>query len=61
MGGRTAQTITSHVLAAMGALTQGNLRLALPPGTREADVERLLAVLPGAVAAVRERAGVVGL
>lgn len=51
----------SHVLAAMGALTQGNLRLALPPGTLEADVERFLGVLPGVVAAVRERAGVVGL
>jgi cysteine desulfurase len=54
----TSSTVTpSHVLAAMGVLTEGNVRVSLPYGTAEADVERFLEVLPGAVAAVRERAG----
>jgi cysteine desulfurase len=48
----------SHVLAAMGALTHGNIRLALPRGTRSADVDRFLDELPGIVAAVRESWGV---
>ena len=43
----------SHVLAAMGALTHGNVRVSLARGTTEADVERLLAVLPGVVASLR--------
>lgn len=51
----------SHVLAAMGVLTHGNVRLALPagtePGVLESDVERFLAVLPGAVARVRAMLG----
>ncbi|WP_421734084.1 cysteine desulfurase family protein [Cellulomonas sp.] len=51
----------SHVLAAMGALTHGNVRLALPRGTQEQDVERFLAQLPGIVAGVREAWGVGGL
>lgn len=51
----------SHVLAAMGALTHGNIRLALPRGTQEEDVERFLAELPGIVAGVREAWGVGGL
>ncbi|GEK19693.1 cysteine desulfurase family protein [Cellulomonas xylanilytica] len=51
----------SHVLAAMGALTHGNIRLALPRGTSATDVERFLAELPGIVAAVREAWGVGGL
>ncbi|WP_425484446.1 cysteine desulfurase family protein [Cellulomonas humilata] len=51
----------SHVLAAMGALTHGNVRLALPRGTQEQDVERFLAELPGIVAGVREAWGVGGL
>ena len=37
----------SHVLAAMGALTHGNLRVSLPAGDDEADVDRFLEVLPG--------------
>jgi len=49
----------SHVLAAMGVLTQGNVRLALPPTASAADVDRLLGALPGAVRSVRERAGAV--
>jgi len=51
----------SHVLAAMGALTHGNIRLALPRGTSAADVDRFLAELPGVVAGVREAWGVGGL
>lgn len=48
----------SHVLAAMGALTHGNLRVSLPAGVREDDVDRFLAVLPGVVARVRATLGV---
>lgn len=51
----------SHVLAAMGALTHGNIRLALPRATSPADVDRFLAELPGVVAGVRESWGVGGL
>jgi cysteine desulfurase len=51
----------SHVLAAMGALTHGNLRVSLPPGIAEAEVERFLAVLPGVVSRVRASLGAEGL
>lgn len=47
----------SHVLAAMGALTQGNVRLCLPPDVQAADVHRFCDVLPGAVAQVRASIG----
>ncbi len=47
----------SHVLAAMGALTHGNLRVSLPPGCPESDVERFLDVLPRVVASVRAQLG----
>src|SRR3954468_7913406 len=40
----------SHVLAAMGALTHGNVRVSLGRETTAADVDRLLAVLPGVLA-----------
>ncbi|MGX1269491.1 TusA-related sulfurtransferase [Streptomyces phaeoluteigriseus] len=54
----TSSTLTpSHVLKAMGVLSEGNVRVSLPPGTAEADVERFLAVLPRAVAGVREKLG----
>jgi cysteine desulfurase len=43
----------SHVLAAMGRLTHGNVRVSLGRSTTAADVERLLAVLPGVVAGLR--------
>jgi len=43
----------SHVLAAMGALTHGNVRVSLHRGVDEADVERFLGVLPGLVADLR--------
>jgi cysteine desulfurase len=49
--------VPSHVLAAMGALTQGNLRVSLPSGVAEADVDRFLAVLPVVVARVRVALG----
>lgn len=51
----------SHVLAAMGVLTHGNVRLALPVDVRDDDVDRFCTALPEAVAAVRDAAGVVGL
>ncbi|MDG9725314.1 cysteine desulfurase/sulfurtransferase TusA family protein [Streptomyces sp. DH41] len=47
----------SHVLKAMGVLSEGNVRVSLPPGTPAEDVERFLEVLPGTVAAVREKLG----
>ncbi len=62
----TADTLEpSHVLAAMGALTQGNVRLALPPAAvapdRAHDVDRLAALLPEVIADCRRRLGVTGL
>jgi cysteine desulfurase len=51
----------SHVLAAMGVLTHGNVRIALDRTTTADDVDRFCAVLPGAVARVREMLGVGGL
>ncbi|MFD5427977.1 cysteine desulfurase/sulfurtransferase TusA family protein [Streptomyces sp. NPDC127084] len=54
----TSSTLTpSHVLRAMGVLTEGNVRVSLPLGTAEADVDRFLEVLPGVVAGVRRRLG----
>ena len=51
----------SHVLAAMGVLTHGNVRVTLPleavSPTRADDVDRLCRELPDAVAAVRRRLG----
>jgi cysteine desulfurase len=47
----------SHVLAAMGALTHGNLRVSLPDGVREDDVERFLRVVPEVVDRVRRSLG----
>ena len=38
----------SHVLAAMGALTHGNVRVSVGRDTTDDDVERFLAVLPAA-------------
>jgi cysteine desulfurase len=55
----------SHVLAAMGVLTHGNVRVTLPldpiAPTLGDDVSRFIAELPGAVAAVRAQLGVSGL
>lgn len=58
----TADTLEpSHVLAAIGALTQGNVRLTLPLAAvspdRASDVERLGTVLPEVVADCRRRLG----
>ncbi|MFI1162945.1 cysteine desulfurase/sulfurtransferase TusA family protein [Streptomyces sp. NPDC020801] len=54
----TSSTLTpSHVLRAMGVLSEGNVRVSLPPGTTGQDVERFLSVLPRAVAGVREKLG----
>ncbi|GHH01797.1 aminotransferase [Streptomyces lanatus] len=54
----TSSTLTpSHVLRAMGVLSEGNVRVSLPLGAAEDDVERFLEVLPGAVAGVREKLG----
>jgi cysteine desulfurase len=51
----------SHVLAAMGVLTHGNVRITLPleavSPRRADDVERLCHELPDAVATVRRRLG----
>jgi cysteine desulfurase len=43
----------SHVLAAMGALTHGNVRVSLHRGVSEQDVDRFLDVLPRVVAELR--------
>ncbi|MDC0772101.1 cysteine desulfurase/sulfurtransferase TusA family protein [Streptomyces sp. HD] len=54
----TSSTLTpSHVLKAMGVLSEGNVRVSLPLGTAAEEVERFLEVLPGAVAGVREKLG----
>ncbi|KWX00257.1 cysteine desulfurase [Carbonactinospora thermoautotrophica] len=51
----------SHVLAAMGVLSHGNVRVSLARTTTEEDVDRFLAVLPGVVARLRAISGVEGL
>lgn len=57
----TASTLEpSHVLAAMGALTHGNVRVSLGPDTAPAEVHRLARELPGVVARLRTEAGVPG-
>ena len=48
----------SHVLAAMGALTHGNVRIGLAWTTVAEQVDRFLAVLPPIVAELRSRVGV---
>ncbi|WP_197366933.1 cysteine desulfurase/sulfurtransferase TusA family protein, partial [Streptomyces clavuligerus] len=54
----TSGTLTpSHVLRAMGVLSEGNVRISLGAGASGDEVERFLAVLPGVVASVRERLG----
>jgi cysteine desulfurase len=50
----TSDTVTpSHVLVAMGAADRGNVRVSLPFGAPEAEVERFLAVLPGVLEKLR--------
>ncbi|MEE1928678.1 aminotransferase class V-fold PLP-dependent enzyme [Streptomyces sp. TRM 70351] len=51
----TSSTLTpSHVLRAMGVLSEGNVRVSLPRGTTAQEVDGFLAALPGAVRAVRD-------
>jgi cysteine desulfurase len=45
----------SHVLAAMGALTHGNVRVSVDRNTTEEDVERFLTALTEAIEALRGR------
>ncbi len=45
----------SHVLAAMGALTHGNVRVSVGRETTDDDVDRFLATLPAVVDDLRER------
>ncbi len=55
----TASTLRpSHVLEAMGVLTHGNVRVSLPRGVSEGDVDRFLAVLPDIVRRIRSSLGV---
>lgn len=49
--------VPSHVLAAMGALTHGNVRLSLHRDATTEDVDAFLRVLPGVVAELRGRIG----
>ena len=55
----------SHVLAAMGVLTHGNVRIALPATTPtellDAQIDQFLDVLPPVVERVRNRLGGAGL
>ena len=54
----TASTLTpSHVLAAMGVLTHGNVRLSLGRDATRADVDAFCDALPGVVADIRARVG----
>jgi len=47
----------SHVLAAMGVLTHGNVRVSLARDTTHDDVSRFCAVLPGLVQRIRAEVG----
>lgn len=47
----------SHVLAAMGALTHGNVRVSLAPSTTEEDIDRFLTALVEVVSTLRAEAG----
>ncbi len=54
----TASTLEpSHVLAAMGALTHGNVRVSLTRDTTAEEVEAFCAALPEVVAEIRGRVG----
>jgi cysteine desulfurase len=58
----TAATLRpSHVLAAMGVLSHGNVRVSLHREVGEADVAAFLDALPGVVAELRAAAGVAEL
>ncbi len=51
----------SRVLASVGALSHGNVRLGLHPGVTEEQVSRLLALMPRVIADLRTEAGAPGL
>ncbi|WP_239459836.1 cysteine desulfurase family protein [Nocardioides daejeonensis] len=54
----TASTLEpSHVLAAMGVLTHGNVRLSLTRSTTEAEIDAFLSALPGVVERLRAEVG----
>jgi cysteine desulfurase len=54
----TASTLRpSHVLAAMGVLTHGNVRVSLGRTTTYDEVDRFAGVLPGVVSRIRAEAG----
>jgi cysteine desulfurase len=54
----TASTLRpSHVLAAMGVLTHGNVRVSLGRTTTYEEVDRFAAVLPGLVRGIRAEVG----
>lgn len=54
----TASTLEpSHVLASMGALTHGNVRISLGRDATDEQVERLVGALPGLVARLRAEVG----
>ncbi|MFE9257164.1 cysteine desulfurase/sulfurtransferase TusA family protein [Streptomyces sp. NPDC006879] len=54
----TSSTLTpSHVLRAMGVLSEGNIRISLPMGTSAEEVNRFLEVLAQTVAEVRHSLG----
>jgi cysteine desulfurase len=58
----TASTLTpSHVLVAMGVLSQGNIRVSMHRGTTTDDIDRLLDAVPRAVAGLRELTGTTDL
>ncbi|MFI7066909.1 cysteine desulfurase family protein [Kribbella sp. NPDC050124] len=47
----------SHVLAAMGVLTHGNVRVSLSRSTTYGDIDRFATVLPGIVQRIRAEVG----
>lgn len=47
----------SHVLAAMGVLTHGNIRISLARDTTYAEIDRFCSVLPGMVQRIRAEVG----
>jgi cysteine desulfurase len=51
----------SHVLAAMGVLTQGNIRVSFDSSTSDADLRRFVQELASVVAQLREESGVTHL
>lgn len=58
----TSSALTpSHVLVAMGALSHGNIRVSFGRDSSGADVDRLLAALPPAVARLRDEHGAADL